>query len=103
MLLFPIKLVALWLIQDGQATLGIGVIVAAKVLGTAFVGRLFILVEPQLMTFAWFARCAALVARDARPRHRRRLRRSAVVARRRGRCAGCRATLAATGCCLHRD
>ena len=36
--------------------LGIFIIVAAKVLGTAFVGRLFVLVEPQLMTFAWFAR-----------------------------------------------
>jgi hypothetical protein len=56
LLLFPIKLVALWLIQEGRATLGIALIVAAKVLGTAFVGRLFILVEPQLMTFAWFAR-----------------------------------------------
>jgi len=55
-LLFPVKLAALWLIQEGRATLGIAVIVAAKVIGTAFVGRLFILVEPQLMTFAWFAR-----------------------------------------------
>ncbi|HEY2187161.1 MAG TPA: hypothetical protein VGH48_01205 [Caldimonas sp.] len=56
LLLFPVKLVALWLIQEGRPTLGIAMIVAAKVLGTAFVGRLFILVEPQLMTFAWFAR-----------------------------------------------
>jgi hypothetical protein len=47
---------ALWLIQGGNATLGIGIILAAKVVGTAFVGRLFILVEPQLMTFPWFAR-----------------------------------------------
>ncbi len=55
-LLFPIKLLALWLIQGGRAGLGIALIVAAKVLGTAFVGRLFILVERQLMTFPWFAR-----------------------------------------------
>jgi hypothetical protein len=55
-LLFPLKLVALWLIHLGQATLGIAVIVAAKALGTALVGRLFILTEPQLMRFAWFAR-----------------------------------------------
>ena len=54
-LLFPLKLAALWLIDQGQATLGIAVIVAAKVLGTALVGRLFILLEPQLMQFAWFA------------------------------------------------
>ncbi|MCE9660579.1 MAG: hypothetical protein K8R60_18790 [Burkholderiales bacterium] len=55
-LLFPLKLAALWLIGEGRAGTGVFIIVAAKVLGTAFVGRLFILVEPQLMTFAWFAR-----------------------------------------------
>jgi hypothetical protein len=54
-LLFPLKLVALWLIGEGRAGTGVFIIVAAKVLGTAFVGRLFILVEPQLMTFSWFA------------------------------------------------
>jgi len=58
-LLFPLKLLALWLIGDGRAGLGVFIIVAAKVLGTAFVGRLFVLVEPQLMTFAWFARAIA--------------------------------------------
>jgi hypothetical protein len=57
LLLFPVKLVALWLIQERRATLGIALILAAKIFGTAFVGRLFILVEPQLMTFAWFALC----------------------------------------------
>lgn len=55
-LLFPVKLLALWLIHEGSATLGVAVIVAAKVLGTALVGRLFILTEPQLMQIAWFAR-----------------------------------------------
>ena len=59
LLLVPVKLGALWLIQDGQAMLGVAIIVAAKVLGTALVGRLFVLVESQLMTFAWFVRCAA--------------------------------------------
>ena len=58
-LLVPVKLVALWLIQDGRATLGIATIIAAKVVGTAFVGRLFVLVETQLMTFPWFVRCVA--------------------------------------------
>jgi hypothetical protein len=56
----PVKLVAVWLIQDGRATLGIAVIVAAKVVGTAFVGRLFVLVERQLMSFPAFVRCLAL-------------------------------------------
>lgn len=54
--LFPLKLFALWLIHLGHAGLGIGVIVAAKVVGTALVGRLFQLTEPQLMRFAWFTR-----------------------------------------------
>lgn len=57
--LFPLKLVALWLIHLGHATLGVLVIVAAKLAGTALVGRLFILTEPQLVTFAWFARSLA--------------------------------------------
>ena len=55
-LLFPIKLVALWLIHKGHAALGLAVIVAAKLLGTALVGRLFVLTERQLMQFAWFVR-----------------------------------------------
>lgn len=56
LLLFPIKLLALWLVHKGSAVLGVCVIVAAKLLGTALVGRLFILTEPQLMQIAWFAR-----------------------------------------------
>jgi hypothetical protein len=55
-LLFPVKLLALWIIHMGRATLGIVVIVAAKLIGTALVGRLFILTEPQLMQYPWFAR-----------------------------------------------
>ncbi len=55
-LLIPVKLLALWLIHAGSTVLGLSVIVAAKVLGTALVGRLFILTEPQLMQIAWFAR-----------------------------------------------
>lgn len=54
-LLFPVKVVALLLIDQGRAMLGLGLIVLAKVGGTALVGWLFLLVEPQLMQFAWFA------------------------------------------------
>jgi hypothetical protein len=54
--LFPVKLFALWLIHLGSTVAGIAVIVAAKVLGTALVGRLFVLTEAQLMHFTWFAR-----------------------------------------------
>ncbi len=57
--LFPVKLGALWLIHEGWATLGVTLIVGAKLLGTALVGRLFVLTEPQLAQFAWFARVLA--------------------------------------------
>jgi hypothetical protein len=54
-LLFPLKIAALWFIDKGRAELGLVLIVLAKGLGTACVGRLFILLEPQLMSFPWFA------------------------------------------------
>jgi hypothetical protein len=57
--LLPVKLGALWLIEQGRAGLGLALIVAAKLVGTALAGRLFILLERQLMTFAWFARIHA--------------------------------------------
>lgn len=54
--LLPVKLAALWLVAHGQHVLGIGVIVAAKVAGTAVVARLFALTQPALMQMPWFAR-----------------------------------------------
>ncbi len=53
--LFPVKLLALWLIHLGHTVLGVIVILAAKLIGTALVGRLFIITEPQLMHYTWFA------------------------------------------------
>lgn len=55
LLLLPVKLVALWLIGQGQAMLGTLVIVTAKIAGTAIVARLFVLTRPALMRLAWFA------------------------------------------------
>lgn len=55
-MLFPLKLAALGLIHRGHAASGLALILGAKVLGTAVVGRLFVLLEPQLMQFAWFVR-----------------------------------------------
>ncbi len=52
--LFPVKLLAVWLIHQGSAVLGVTVIVLAKLVGTALAGRLFVLTEPQLRHFAWF-------------------------------------------------
>ena len=54
--LLPIKLLALWLIGQGQALLGVLLIVVAKLAGTALLARLFTLTQPALMQLAWFAR-----------------------------------------------
>ena len=56
LLLLPVKLAALWLVGHGQAALGLAVIVAAKLVGTALLARLFQLTQPALMQLAWFAR-----------------------------------------------
>jgi len=54
-LLLPLKLGALALIGSGHAVLGVALVVGAKLLGTAVVGRLYVLLEPQLLHFAWLA------------------------------------------------
>ena len=59
LLLLPVKLLALWLIGQGRVLLGTLVIVAAKVVGTAIVARLFTLTQPSLMQLTWFARSYA--------------------------------------------
>jgi hypothetical protein len=56
LLLLPVKLAALWLIHQGRTALGLAIIVAAKVIGTAIVARLFTLTQPALMRLGWFAR-----------------------------------------------
>jgi hypothetical protein len=56
LLLLPVKLLALYWISRGHAVLGLSVILAAKMLGTAAVARLFTLTQPALMRLAWFAR-----------------------------------------------
>ena len=56
LLLLPIKLMALWLIGRGHALLGLAVVVAAKLAGTALVARLFTLTHDALMCLPWFAR-----------------------------------------------
>ena len=55
-LLLPIKLLALWMISRAWVLGGALVIVAAKLVGTAVVARLFTLTQPALMTLPWFAR-----------------------------------------------
>ena len=54
-LLLPLKLVALILIAKGQIFLAGLLFVAAKVVATALIARLFILTQPALMQIGWFA------------------------------------------------
>jgi hypothetical protein len=54
-MLFPFKIAALWAMARGYVTLGIIVILAAKIVGTAFVAHLFALCRPQMLQIRWFA------------------------------------------------
>jgi hypothetical protein len=54
--LFPLKILALWLVAHGQKMAGVALIFAAKIVGTALIARLFVLTQPALMQIAWFAR-----------------------------------------------
>jgi len=55
-ILVPFKLLAFWLIARGHGLLGLQVFVIAKIVGTAFLARIFALTEPALLTIGWFAR-----------------------------------------------
>jgi len=54
--LLPVKLLALYFIGKGHAFMGLVVLLAAKLAGTAILARLFSLTQPALMRLAWFAR-----------------------------------------------
>jgi len=56
LLLLPVKLLAVAAIAHGHALAGLLVIVAAKLLGTAVVARLYLLTQPALLQLAWFRR-----------------------------------------------
>jgi len=55
-LLFPLKLLALWLIAQGKAVAAGALFVGAKVVGTALVARIFLLTRPALLRIGWFRR-----------------------------------------------
>jgi hypothetical protein len=56
LMLVPVKIAALFLIAHQHAWLGVFVLLAAKLAGTAILARLFALTQPTLMRLAWFAR-----------------------------------------------
>jgi hypothetical protein len=55
LLLLPLKFLALFLVANGQLVLATALFVAAKVVATALVARLFLLTQPALMRIGWFA------------------------------------------------
>lgn len=59
--LFPVKLMALWLLANGHAVWGVTIIVAGKLVGTAIGARIYMVLRPTLVTLNWFARAEAWV------------------------------------------
>lgn len=59
--LLPVKLGALWAVAHGHVVLGGAVIVAGKIVGTAFSARIYKILRPTLVTLPWFARAEAWV------------------------------------------
>lgn len=56
LVLIPFKLLAIFLLGNGHLGVGLGLLVLAKIVGTALAARLFQLTEPALMQMAWFSR-----------------------------------------------
>ncbi|MFA5949410.1 MAG: hypothetical protein WC807_03930 [Hyphomicrobium sp.] len=54
-ILLPLKFLALYLIAQGRFWTAGALFVGAKLAGTAFVARIFLLTKPQLMQIGWFA------------------------------------------------
>lgn len=55
LMLFPVKLAALWFIAHGQPMFGVLIAAAAKVAGTALIARIYKLTEAKLLLIGWFA------------------------------------------------
>lgn len=53
--LFPLKFVAIWLIANGYVVGAAALLIAAKIVSTALIARIFLLVKPALMQIGWFA------------------------------------------------
>jgi hypothetical protein len=55
-LLFPVKIAGFWMIASGRFLTGCAVMLAAKIVSTAIVARIFLTCRGQLMQMSWFAR-----------------------------------------------
>jgi hypothetical protein len=56
LMILPAKLAAFALISKGHVIWGSMIFVAAKLIGTAVIARVFSIVQPSLMQLAWFKR-----------------------------------------------
>ena len=56
LMLLPVNLCGVWLTAHGHAAAGTGLLIAAKLVGTAVVARLFSLCRDSLLTLGWFRR-----------------------------------------------
>jgi hypothetical protein len=63
LVLFPIKISALWLFHRGYWMAGIGMLVFAKLAGLGVTAFIFEVTRPKLMQLAWFARLYDIVMR----------------------------------------
>ncbi len=55
LLILPIKVITVWFGLHGQYSLAVGTLIAAKILGTAILARLYRILRPKLMAIPWFA------------------------------------------------
>ena len=55
-ILFPAKLLGVYLLAMGQVVTATTLLIAAKLVSTAVIARIFILTKPALMQIEWFAR-----------------------------------------------
>lgn len=63
LVLLPFKLAGLYFLAHGAPLAGLLTFLAAKVVGTALVARIFSLTRPQLLQIGWFARSHAAIIR----------------------------------------
>ena len=62
-ILLPFKLAAFWLIAHGHGVYGLWVFMVAKIIGTAFLARIFSLTRPALLTIGWFSKVYFAITR----------------------------------------
>lgn len=58
-LIFPVKVLAVWVMSTGRWGLGVAILLSAKLVGTALVAWIYTLCEPALSQLAWFVHLRA--------------------------------------------